>query len=549
MNSTRIDYLLNPNDRQDVKLAYDLLREVWSLPDSGPDALPGFRQARKSFQTLGALFRHIINPYICIDLSLSEQLVHLSAAAHLLIALFAEAETGAMLMPTQLYVDIMIMIKNVYFCVAKAKADDPEGSFWIILLGTDRLETLYGILRTMVGNDANLDILQLGLRLTGTTEVSTILAKHPQWDRAPRRLKLSAVSKDGSDVHTHADHINPGSWRGNVKVSQVVLQTCWKLGRLKIEEDFPSLTHILHSITISSFDMLSPLGKDLITALRDTDDYDDTLDDTAEEPTKEASSNPNPPPGPDLEDAITEEQSAGKHQPCFELEGKQVYKARYLNQMFENFKKPGSTDRLKRVANVLRYTGTTKTTSVYDGVLDHDPVLGRNVVQMDSPIATIVCCGSDLFLCIGEVNDITVDSRHTDLVAVEYLTEPSVYISYQMLTLVPATIEDDPDLKNDWRWSGKREKPFRVSGCLVQPINPSVSTKELGNPYYLFESSVLMATGSSILERLTEHAVSVPNVKKSETFPYRETTGDVEENCSKGKLVFFVKTNMRREIW
>lgn len=53
-----------------------------------------------------------------------------------------------------------------------------------VLLGTDRLEILYGILRTMVGNDANLDLLlvQLGLRLTGTTEVSTILAKYPHWD-------------------------------------------------------------------------------------------------------------------------------------------------------------------------------------------------------------------------------------------------------------------------------------------------------------------------------------------------------------------------------
>jgi hypothetical protein len=160
-----------------------------------------------------------------------------------------------------------------------------------------------------------------------------------------------------------------------------------------------------------------------------------------------------------------------------------------------------------------------KTANIYDSVLDHDPVLGRNVVQIDSPIATIVRCDSHLFLCIGEVNDITIDSRHTDLVGVEYLTEPLVYISYQMLILVPATIEDDPDLKNDWCWTGIRGKPFRVSGCLVQPINPSLSTKEPGNPYYLFESDTLMATGSSILEQVTEHAVSVPSIKKSETFP------------------------------
>ena len=87
------------------------------------------------------------------------------------------------------------------------------------------------------------------------------------------------------DVHIHADHINPGSWRGNINVSQVVLQTCWKLGRLRIEEEFLSLANILHSITGSSFDMLSLLRKDLIMAPLDADDYDDTLDDTASKST------------------------------------------------------------------------------------------------------------------------------------------------------------------------------------------------------------------------------------------------------------------------
>ena len=49
----------------------------------------------------------------------------------------------------------MIMVKNVIFCIAKAKIDDPDGEFFPILLGTDRLIELFGILRTMVGNDAN----------------------------------------------------------------------------------------------------------------------------------------------------------------------------------------------------------------------------------------------------------------------------------------------------------------------------------------------------------------------------------------------------------
>ena len=522
LTSTRTDYLLNPNDRQDVKLAYDMLQEIWSLPNPPTDALPGFRQTRSCFHLLGALFRHILIPYICVDLSLSEQLEHLSAASHLLFGLFSENKATTKLMPTQLDIDIMIMVKNVYFCVAKAKVDDPQGNFWIILLGTDRLEVLFGILRTMVGNDANLDLLQLGLRLTGTTEVSTVLAKYPHWDRAPRRLKLPAISRDGLTIHEHVDHVNPASWRGNVKVSQVILQTCWKLGRRKVEEDFPFLIHTLRVATEQSFNLFSPLGEDLVKGPRDADDYDDTLEGI--EPDSHLAVAPSP--SPDLEDAIAEELPCGKHKPYFELGGKEVYKARYLNHAFSQYKKTGSTDRLKRVASIQRYA--VKLTDNHPGILDCDPMSGDDQVQMDLPVASLVRCRGRIFLCVGEVNDIIVDNQHTDHIAVEYLAEQTVVVSYQMLYIVPAKVQDDPNLKNDWRWSGGRGLgSHRVPGRLIQPINPSLSTKEPRNPFYLFESGVLMAIGKTILGKLESGNANlvIPEVKESEWFPYREETG------------------------
>jgi hypothetical protein len=99
-----------------------------------------------------------------VDFSLSEQLEHLSAAAHLALALFRK--DGKHFMALLLYTDTMIIIKNVYFCVTKAKVDDPLGKFWIYnLLGTDRLEELFGLLRTMIGDDANCDMLQILDRL------------------------------------------------------------------------------------------------------------------------------------------------------------------------------------------------------------------------------------------------------------------------------------------------------------------------------------------------------------------------------------------------
>ena len=126
-----------------------------------------------------------------------------------------------------------------------------------------------------------------------------------------------------------------------------------------------------------------------------------------------------------------------------------------------------------------------------------------------------------------------IDSQHTDHVTIDYLTEPSVFVSYQMLYIVPVKVDDDPDLKHDWRWSGKRGSSHRVSGRIVQLINPSLSTQEPGNPFYLFESSVLVAVGATIFERLEQGIGNLSSeIRRTDRFPYREETGIILETCS-----------------
>ena len=86
----RLQSLLNPNDKQDVLLAYGLLKEIWSLPDtesSSNSVDPIFTQARKTLQMYGEFARHLIKPYLCVDMNLDEQLELLSTALHLLLYL------------------------------------------------------------------------------------------------------------------------------------------------------------------------------------------------------------------------------------------------------------------------------------------------------------------------------------------------------------------------------------------------------------------------------------------------------------------------------
>jgi hypothetical protein len=134
----------------------------------------------------------------------------------------------------------------------------------------------------MVGNDANLDILQLVSRLAGTTEVSNILAKYPHWDRSPRRLKLSALTRDSKEIPDSADHIKPASWRGNLKLKDVSLQTSWKRGRKILEDECEALKPILHQLDqIEGVDILSPNGTLLFNVPLAEDDVDDSIESTS----------------------------------------------------------------------------------------------------------------------------------------------------------------------------------------------------------------------------------------------------------------------------
>src|SRR5258708_36192108 len=109
-------------------------------------------------------------------------------------------------MPTQLYVDLQLMIKNVFFCAAKDKVQDPNNNMYIILLRMDQLETSFGILYTMVGNDTNADALQLSTRLSHVSKIQNILAAHLAWDCSPHQLKLP--SWDEVEMKSqHMDHV------------------------------------------------------------------------------------------------------------------------------------------------------------------------------------------------------------------------------------------------------------------------------------------------------------------------------------------------------
>jgi len=384
----------------------------------------------------------MIFPYLCVDLSLSEQIEHLSATAHLAIILYRLG--GKEFIPTNLYIDLMIMIKNVFFCVAKAKVDNPDGEFWIILLGTDHLKELFGILRTMVGNDTNLDILQLVLRLSGTTEVANILAKYPQWDRSPRRLKLPAMSRELKEIPDSADHIKPASWKGNIKLKDVSLQTSWNRGQCIIKQECEGLKHVLDKLdTLEGVDILSPFGMLLFEVPLADDDIDESLEaPTVTSPDITDSRTHEMDMRVDIEDQLgaelvlnTEMTDQRVFDPKVLINGIEKSKAQALKEFSKYRQHASSTDRLKCVQALPRFVNTEK---ILDSRANHSPephVDDTEKIVISDPISTLIRIEDKFWLCLGEVNGLRVDGRPVDDVSFEMLPEETVSVSYQMLGL------------------------------------------------------------------------------------------------------------------
>jgi hypothetical protein len=109
----------------------------------------------------------------------------------------------------------------------------------------------------------------------------------------------------------------------------------------------------------------------------------------------------------------------------------------------------------------------------------------------------------------------------------EMLPEKVVAVSYQLLGLHPATNLDDADMKHDWQSYTIPEHSFMVPGCLVQLINPTILTRDMAQPYYLLESSFLVALMANLMGYLTASDLKgIQKLAPTDSFPYHEVSGD-----------------------
>lgn len=141
--------------------------------------------------------------------------------AHLLLILFRAHRTS--FMTGQLYHDTQAMIRALFYCVLQAQQHCPSEPMFLWQVGTDGLENLFALVRTMT-HASNVDAKELADRLGAAVALEEIYNKHPDWTKVSRRLNGTL------------DHMNVVTWEkggppGNCDVRGVDVGACWKGGR------------------------------------------------------------------------------------------------------------------------------------------------------------------------------------------------------------------------------------------------------------------------------------------------------------------------------
>ena len=207
-----------------------------------------------------------------------------------------------------------------------------------------------------------------------------------------------------------------------------------------------------------------------------------------------------------------------------QIGGVTMNKSHAIAQQFRYVTSASSTDRLCRVAQESRFkpgSGLGIPHSQAGEARIDGPMLF--VLQ---PIATVVLCEGNLFLCIAEVNGLFLDHRPVDNLPLSVLSDKAAQVLYQGLRLVPASYSDDLDGKNDWRSSDLFRFCAKVPGEIVLPINPDVTSHNICDAFLLFQSAELMALAVRLRDNIRRsHRKAIPLVEPLDNFPYREQDG------------------------
>ncbi|GLB45645.1 hypothetical protein LshimejAT787_2500370 [Lyophyllum shimeji] len=487
--------LLDPSDAQDVPRAVKLLLCIIELGELDQDELdPSEAADFEALCLLGEAFDALVQPFINIDYSFSQQITTLVKFAHLICGLYLS--NGTSFLSNQLYGDLQAMVNNAVLMVPKTRLIDPSLDVFICLLGDDVLESLFGRCRMLGGHSPNCSIGELCDRFGSAMNLDMVYGRSAEFERKLKRLAL--IRSRG------LDHRRPSHWRANILAVSCDTKKCWRDG-MKDAEGTLRKHGVKMSITFEdrwkqrNTDLLRPSGGKYpaISAEIDRSMVNLSSDPSVAAPSIETETNPIR--EIDFEALITKEKAqraaasaaAQPHSVFAEIdaEGQLVHKKSITRTLFDMTQDThGSHDRLARVRG---FTHTGKSWAHESP--GNSPVSASTHFQLKKLFTTLICYnGTHLGLAVCKCTLIKrgpASSKSPSISAVplaELGLPMSPYTVYgQVFSVLPLSAN-----AAEWAWDGEfvslslKKKPksgsddvarlrnlqFSVTSRLIDPI-------------------------------------------------------------------------------
>jgi hypothetical protein len=315
-----------------------------------------------------------------------------------------------------LYRRLQYNLQSVLHTVAWLQKHAPDSEFFPCLLGSQMVEDLFSLLRTLEHN-RNFDVVQLQDRLRTVRGVADIFRRHPTWKARHRRYVM--------------DRVKPDHYTEDMHVREVQLSQVWRAainGAEKVLSEHPNIGDTAKGLFDNLFGkdatLLRPNGQSLwrpkknkdfvvedwvLEGLAEEQNALDPIDEEEEEPAEEVRQTPTTaclvsdtgaerahPTGqaPIYESYLTVEASAqeGGTAPYITMQdGTRVHVARLINLKFNDKVEHDSADRLRRCQQVSRCLGGP------------DKEVPDDVVLQGTPFLVLLTCTAGAQKCCSAV--------------------------------------------------------------------------------------------------------------------------------------------------
>ena len=477
-NDLEIDGLLNPTDKQNVPAATKfLLYFIEAVRDTPMKDFP-YRlvSIREHIIFLSNVFEGLLCFYTDKTISIKKQITRFSEACY---SLFYLRSKHTRVIPNQLYHDLQSTFIDALFCCAKAQVYFPNELLFLVLGGTDALERIFGVLR-MKNSNASMDYLMLLHCINSMVKCDEILTmSHPEWSkkgRSSRRLCL--------------DYSSPRDWdEDQLKLCEVDIKALWECGHMKarakaLEIGIISSNESIDTLVLLGRTLKKPLGKLIgVTDVEIDISVEEEVDSVDEE---ESAVSENLVPFADL--------IGGDKCPTIDVDGKNIYKATVVNQLFSRHKL--SKDRLRRVQGLT--SGTPG---------DAKQVDDNNLIFIGDPLVIY----AEQHPTIANIINIKLAKQNKKFVTVDELQLKNLIFHVQPLDLT--------EHEGNYYWNGSFTGDIKIISadkCVV--IKPTISANPPeGMTNFCYDKQLLLDIGVQLTLSTASSTSAVPSTSKSKS--------------------------------